>query len=163
MVQPIPWYVAIFQSIPETFLILMLGFSIFNYSIQVKEALLISTLCAVFSYWIHHLPLIFGMHTVLLIVLCTLLVVLIAKKNLFKAFLSVVGGLTFSISLQGILVPIIFSITKLNMQLLQKRPWLYLMVFLPTAIGMTILYFLIRKKRFYIIDFDSRTNEFENI
>ncbi len=163
MVQSLPWYVAVFQSVPETFLVLLLGFAIFNYEIRAKDALIISVLNAICSYLIHHLPIIFGMHTILLLISCTFLTVCIAKKDLFKVSFSIIGGVTCSVLLQGLLVPIVFAFTHLNLQTLQQHPGFYIIVFLPTGIIMTLLYFLIRKTDFYILNFGLRTDEIEEI
>lgn len=163
MVQSIPWYVAVFESIPETFLVLMLGFALFNYRIKPKEALMISFITAACSYWIHRLPIIFGMHTVLLTILCIFVTVHIASKEWLKTALSVIVGVTLSILLQGLLVPLVFASSHLNLQTLQLHPWFYIVVFLPTCVIMTVLYILIRKKGFYIIDFDTRSDEVEEV
>jgi hypothetical protein len=63
---PIPWYVVLLVSIPEAFLIILIGFALFNLKIDIRTALIISIFEAIAVYIQSDFsPVIFGLHTVL--------------------------------------------------------------------------------------------------
>ncbi|MBA1335192.1 MAG: hypothetical protein HPY66_0814 [Firmicutes bacterium] len=39
---PIPWYVALLETVPETFLVIKLGFRLFEMDVDTRKALIIS-------------------------------------------------------------------------------------------------------------------------
>ncbi len=69
---PIPWFVALLVTVPETFLVVKLGFKLFGTDVDTKKALLISLLNGIFSYFVRRMPLMYSAYTILIILLTLL-------------------------------------------------------------------------------------------
>lgn len=149
---PIPWYVMLFQSIPESFLILILGFALFNLEIEYKNALLISLISAVGSYFVRKLPLIFGVHTLLGIGILVIIAIAITKIKPFQVLVSILAGLVTIALTESILMSTYFNVIGVTLQCFISKPWLHILFFLPEAIIISILYIIVKKYRLYIFD-----------
>ncbi|MBA1335361.1 MAG: hypothetical protein HPY66_0983 [Firmicutes bacterium] len=89
---PIPWYVALLETVPETFLVIKLGFKLFGTDVDTKKALLISLMNGIFTYFVRKMPLVFGLHTIAIILFLTLLVKALLKHSTGYCFASVAAG-----------------------------------------------------------------------
>ena len=67
MLYSIPWYVVLFQSIPEMFLLIILGFKLFNIDVNFKKTLLVSLLISIIVYIVRKFASVYGFHTVIFI------------------------------------------------------------------------------------------------
>lgn len=102
---PIPWHVALLETIPETFLVIKLGFKLFGLDVDMKKVLLISLVTGIFAYFVRKLPLVFGLHTILIILFLALFAVAFLKCSPGYCFASVAaGGLILGI-LQSTVLP----------------------------------------------------------
>ena len=88
----LPWYIVLLVSLPETFLILKLGFKLFNLEIDTDQALLLSSTTAFLSIFIRKLPLIFGYHSLIMMLTLALLTKAILRIRLWHSIVSVLVG-----------------------------------------------------------------------
>jgi len=153
---PIPWYVVLFVSIPEAFLVVVLGFSLFNLRISYKNALLVALIAAWVCYLVRLHNRINGIHTLIEALAIIVLCVLITRINTCKTTTAILAGLTIAGGLQYSYLSLIFSLTSTNINDLISRPWLNILLFIPQAVVMTLLYLWVRKTHFYILDGASR-------
>ncbi|AEE92130.1 hypothetical protein TepRe1_2003 [Tepidanaerobacter acetatoxydans Re1] len=137
---PIPWYVVIFESIPEALLLQILTIKLMNKKkVSFCKLLKVSMLYGVAAFFIRNIAFhlgqhfLFSLHTILLILVLALLFDLIHKIKFSRSFIplfivSVLFGL-----IQYTFVLIIFNLYKLNIYTFQESPWLNITLFIPVA------------------------------
>lgn len=148
----IPWYVVIFQSIPEAFLVLVMGFALFRIRIDTKHAVFIAVLSAFSTYLIRLAPIVFGVHSLIAIALLIVLTVLIARINIGPATLAILGGVVILAVLQSLMIPILFNFASVQFSDLSDRPWLNILFFIPQALVMIIIYITALRNDWYLYD-----------
>ena len=153
----LPWYIVLLLSIPQTFLIVKIGFQLFNLYVSCSKALLLSLAVGVMTIYARGLPLPFGVHTIILAVSSTVLATVVTGTNLWHCFISILTGSLILGVLEGVLVPVLLKITAATTDSLVSEPWLNILYFLPSGAIMAIGY-LLAKKRHYVL-FDLRLNK----
>jgi hypothetical protein len=146
----LPWYIVLLLSIPQTFLIVKIGFQLFNLHVSCSKALLLSLAVGVVAIFARGLPLPFGVHTIILVVSSTLLATVVTRTNLWHCFISILTGSLILGVLEGALLPVFLKITAATTDSLTLEPWLNVLYFLPSGIIMAVVY-LLAKKRNYVI------------
>lgn len=149
---PIPWYVVLFVSIPEAFLVVVLGFSLFNLRISYKHTLTVALLSSLVCYVVRLYNKINGVHTVIMIIVVITLCVLLTKIDTCKVTAAILAGFTIAGGIQYSYLPLFLYLTPISLNELVSRPWLNILFFIPQAVIMTVLYLAIRKSNFYILD-----------
>lgn len=147
---PLPWHIVLLISVPQTFLIIMLGFQLFNLYLSYSRALLLSLIVGILTIFTRELPLPFGVHTIILIGSSTLLAAIVTGTNLWHCFISILSGALILGVLEGVLLPIFLKITATTTDNLALKPWLNLVCFLPLGI-IAVFFYLFAKKRNYVI------------
>jgi len=148
----LPWYIVLLISIPQTFLIVKIGFQLFNLHLSSSRAVLLSLIIGVLAIFAREMSLPFGVHTIILIVSSTLLAAIITGTNLWHCFLSIVAGALILGVLEGVLLPILLKITAASTDSLGMKPWLNILYFLPSGIIMVVLYLLAKKRNYVLFD-----------
>jgi hypothetical protein len=148
----IPWYVTVFESIPEAFLIIIIGFSLFNIQFTMRDAVIMAVLSAVTTHFIRQAPIIFGLHSLFAIVILIVLAVLINRTQIWPATLAILGGVVILAILQSLMVPIIFKLASIQLSDLSVNPWLNVIFFIPQALVMIGIYVVLRCKNWYLYD-----------
>lgn len=152
----IPWYVVIFQSIPEAFLVLVMGFALFRIRIDAKHAVFIAVLSAVSTYFIRQAPIIFGVHSLIATAVLIFLTVLIARMKIGPATLAILGGVAFLAILQSLMVPTLFNLASVEFTDISDRPWLNILFFIPQALVMIVIYIAVLRNDWYLYDLSRR-------
>ncbi len=153
----LPWYIVLLVSLPETFLIIILGFRLFNLEIGFKQALLLAFATAVLSIFIRKLPLVFGYHTLIMMSALVLLTKVTLKIRLWHGIVSVLVGVLILGVLESTLLSLLQSLTSTNAESLIINPWLNVVYSLPLLLVMYALYWL--AKRYNLVIFDLNLNE----
>ena len=148
----LPWYIVLLISIPQTFLIVITGFQLFNLHLSSSRTVLLSLIIGVLAIFAREMSLPFGVHTIILIVSSTLLAAIITGTNLWHCFLSIVAGALILGVLEGVLLPILLKITAASTDSLGMKPWLNILYFLPSGIIMVVLYLLAKKRNYVLFD-----------
>lgn len=159
MLNTIPWYVALFQSLPEAFLILKLGLILFKIDIDIKYSLIISSISAIFSYLIRKYVVTFGLHTVTTIILLIILVTAIGKIKIIHSTIGVFMGFLIVGALQSATVPWLLSISKMQISNLAIYPILNIVFFIPCALIMLVMYLFVKRKNFYLFNLNMNVGE----
>jgi len=158
----IPWYVVLFESIPEAFLVVILGFALFSYPIRHADALIISVMSGIITFFVRQLSIVFGLHTLIALVILIFLCSWIAKINPWKGAVSIIAGIAVLGVLQSITLPICFRLTSTTLDDILINPWLNVLFFLPDAIIMLAIYLVIRKRHFNILNLNQGSMTFKN-
>lgn len=149
----IPWYVAIFESIPETLLVILLGAALFNISINLSKAIEVSVLSAAIAFIIRLLPLPFGAHTIVGLIVISFLLWHFVDLSWLVSFVCTLAGLVFLLVIQSITIPILFPAFEIEYADLVKQPWLNVLLFIPQGIIMAITVIFLNKKNIYLYNF----------
>lgn len=163
MLYSIPWYVVLFQSIPEMFLLIILGFKLFNIDVDLKEGLLISCLISLIIYMVRKNTEIYGLHTLIFILLSLFFMRTILKVNIAYSFICIVTSLLINGLLQNILTPILLKIFHNTPEKLIRNPWFNVIFFIPSGLLMFLLYFFIRKRKIHLFDLKMYENDIKSL
>lgn len=163
MLYSIPWYVVLFQSIPEMFLLIILGFKLFNIDVSFKKAFSVSCLVSVIVYFTRRNVNVYGLHTVVFIICSLFFIRIILRMNGAYSFICITTSLLVNGLLQNTMIPILFNLFHNTAEDLIKSPWLNALYFIPTALIMFTLYVFIVNKKFYLFDLKMYENDIKNL
>lgn len=113
----LPWYSIILISIPQTILIILLGFQLFNQQIDFRKCLLIALLGGVITYTLRRIPIAAGGHTILLIIFITILVSIINKSKFLHNLSSIMLGSMILGTIEGVWCPLFLRLTYHSMKI----------------------------------------------
>lgn len=145
---PIPWFVVLLVSIPESFLVILLGFALFNLKISVKNIIIIALAGSFACYLIRLFNTINGIQTmgwIFIMIICSFI---LSKISIWKIVVAVLSGVTIAGVIQSLYAPICFMFTSTSKNDLITDPWLNVWFTLPEFIVIIILYFVIKKTHF---------------
>jgi len=163
MLYSISWYVVLFQSIPEMFLLIILGFKLFNIDVDFKKALLVSLLISIIVYFVREFASVYGLHTAILIFCSLILIKIILKMNIAYSFICIVTSLLINGLLQNTITPILLNFFHTTTQDLVKNPWLNIFFYIPNGLIMLYLYLFTIKKKIYLFDLKMYENNAKNL
>ena len=145
-----PWFVVVLVSIPEAFLVISLGFALYDYRLPTVKAFTIAIISALCTYFIRCLPLMWGIHTITAVVVLTAIAVLILKTNLLGSLVAVLTGVVILLVIQSLLAPGFFAVTNTTLTDMANNPWLNVWFFVPQGIVLILTYCFARIKGYYI-------------
>lgn len=149
---PIPWFLALLISLPQTMLLVLLGFGLFNFKVSLKKCLMVSFGIAAICFFIRKLSISFINNTLTLTIILTLLTAFIFKINLRYSFISVLLGVMIIGGTESLLLPIFFKLTGYTINDLSYSARVNILAFVP--IFLTDLSFYLLSRHFKIILFD---------
>lgn len=152
----IPWYAVLFISIPETVLIIQLGFLLFNLRIEWRDTVLTSVCMGVVSYILLRLPIIPGAHTLMLIFITTLIINWLSKVKVWYCLIAVLCGAMIVGVMENVIVPLSLILMSKTVSDLSTYPWLNIGVSLPTTLLAALLFFLVRRFRLVLYDLNMK-------
>ncbi|WP_031514750.1 hypothetical protein [Desulfofalx alkaliphila] len=148
----IPWYVVLFQSIPEAILVILLGFKLYNLNISIKHIIIISSISCMFGFFIRMLPIPFGIHTFSFVLISAVLVSSITNIKFWHSLICIMTGVIIEGVLQSLMLPVILGIINVSFNELSLYPALIILAFIPLCIVMLGIYMLVNKCGFVIYD-----------
>jgi len=149
---PLPWYITILTSIPQTFLVVRTGFQLFNLHINNSRLLMLSLIMGIIAIFVRKLPFMFGVHTIILIVASSLLAAIVTGAKLWHCLVTILAGALILGVLEDVLLPIFLNLTAATADILTLKPWVNMLYFLPQGIIMAVIYFLAKKRNYVIFD-----------
>jgi len=152
-----PWTALIFQSIPEEIILVTLGLALVGEYPRMSLVSVTGTLIAVFSFFFRRLPLDFGVHTLVQIIVFIILLRIITRANFFKGTLAAILGTLALGVIEGISIPIILYITGISFETALHDPWLRVLFPLPDEIILGLVAYFCRKRNFSLIPKDILT------
>lgn len=146
-----PLLVLIFYSIPESILIFTFGFVIFRIKIDSKKIIVAAIISALISYLVRMLPIPFGFHMIIGVLVLTLLFRYICKFGFGYSILATLLSLSTLLALESIfsmLPQYIFNMT--SKEILEESAMFRLMFGLPQLIALALITFILYKKKINI-------------
>ena len=140
-----PWQAVVFVSIPEAFLVNLMGFTLIRIKPDIKRLALVAVVQALCSYFIRGLPFVYGVHIILQIITTLVLVKIFIKYKWQVTVIGVLIGIAvFTGVIDTLYLPNVFKLVSLDVIL--KNTWLRVAVSIPEQLIMLAI--IIVCKRF---------------
>lgn len=144
----------IFQSMPESFAMLLLGLALTRSKYKWLNLIILSVLASLGTYFIRQLPIKYGMNTIIGIPYLILLLKLFCKLNFKRATLITAISLISLGFIEGLMFPFISLINGISAQEVLKNTALRIIFSLPTNLILISIGVYCYKKDIYIFDED---------
>lgn len=122
------------RAIPESFLIIFAVYAFSKTAIEVKRYSLSSIIFSIMIYIIRLLPIHYGVHTILGIILIIILTVNINKIDIIKSIQAVILTVILQFICEGINIFIIQNIFKMDINYVFNKPVLKILYGIPSLI-----------------------------
>ncbi len=141
----IPLFTAIFQGIPESLAIVFLAMVLLKEKLNLKIILILGILHTVFAFLIRMLSFAFGVHTVLLIIVMSFMLMYVTKIEIIKIVPSVLFVVILLIFYEFITFIVLSNLFNLSYEMIFENNFLRVLTGLPQTIllfltGLIILY-----------------------
>lgn len=146
-----PWQAVLFISIPEAFLIMLMGFTLVGIKPDLKRLTIVAVMQALGSYLIRGLPFVYGVHTLLQLMTMVILVKLILSYKWQMTLPGVLLGYAIFI---GIIDPLYlpFIVKIVPVEVILSNTWIRIAASIPEQLIVLVIVLLSYKYRFKIID-----------
>lgn len=140
-----------FRAAPEEFLLIFAIYAFSKTAINIKKYLISSILFVIIAYSIRFLPIQYGVHTILNLIVVIVLTVNINKIDIIKSIRASIITIILEFICEGINISIIQYIFKLDLNYILNNPILKILYGIPSLLifaCVTILYYFraLRKK-----------------
>ncbi len=152
---PIPWYGVFFISIPQTVLIIQLGYSLFNLRIEWREIIETSVIMGMLAYILPRLPIIPGLHTVILIFATAFFISWLTNAKVWYSLIAIMCGAMIMGVTENAVVSVVLNVISKNVNDLSAYPWLNIAVSLPILLLVTIVCLLVKRYGWVLYDLDA--------
>lgn len=152
----IPWYAVIFVSIPETLLIIGIGFALFNIKLNLGRSVFAGILIAILSYFLRKIMIPPGVHTIILVLALTAAISFLCKIKIWYSFVSVLLGAMIIGVIEDVFISLIFQFTSKTINDLAANPWLNISAFMPTLMLAILFFILIKRSNYVLYDLNMR-------
>ena len=149
---PIPWYVILFISIPETFLIIQTGFSLFNIKVGWRDSIIVAACMGIISCILPRITIIPGTTTVLLIIITALTIAWLAKIEIIYSFVAIMCGAMITGAIENLATCAGLGLIAKNVIDMSVHPWLNFVIFIPTLLIIALILLLVRKYEWILYD-----------
>lgn len=146
-----PWTALVFQSIPESIVLVVLGLGLLGEYPGIPSIVVIGVIGSVTSYFIRRLPLEFGVHTFLSIIVLAVLMRFILKIAVSKGILAAFLGILAVGIIESVSIPAVSYLTGISFETALHDPWLRVVFPLPDEIILGVAAYFCRRRRFSLI------------
>jgi two-component system sensor histidine kinase AgrC len=149
-----PWQAVVFISIPEAFLLNLMGLTLVGIRPDLKKLGIVAVLQALCSYFIRALPIVYGVHMVLQLFTTFIIIKLVLKYKWTTVLLGVlIGFVVFTGIIDPLYVPMLVRFVPLNE--IMTNAWLRVAASAPEQIIMLIIVLVCRKFGFKVLNVSS--------
>lgn len=153
---PLTWYEIIFISVPQSIFVLKIGFELFNLNIDLWRCFIISLVVGFVTYFLRSSLAIPGIHTIIIIIVITLLATGLNKGSVLFNLAAVFLGSIIMGVIEGVCCPLFLRLTSYSVEDLANDPLLNITGFLPVLVLGLIIYILMRRYSFVIYDLSNK-------
>lgn len=149
----IPWYVALLVSIPECFLVMLIGFKLYDIDMPLPAGFIVSAFMGFVAYIVRLFSLPFGLHTIIQIIMLVLLISLLTELKWRPALISILTGAMITGIFESMLMPFFLMLTDKTINDFVVQPWLNVLSFIPLALLLIIFYFCMARYHLVVYQF----------
>lgn len=143
-----PLLALIFQSIPESIIILTLGLTLMGIELKWQRIIPAAVLSSLSSYFVRELPIPYGVHTLIGLLVITILVIFFFKAPChLAAYVALIGVLSLT-AVEMIILPVIIMLSGKTVTQIWQSQSLRILMALPELIVLTLITWWCVKKRF---------------
>lgn len=141
-------------SFPEELLITVFGLLLFGIGIRKNSGriIIIAVLQALISFFVRKLPLPFGIHTLVQILLFALPLKLLLPLPFFVSLLCVLISGTIYTVIDATFIPLLLKLTGIPLETVLKSAMLRGLFFIPQALAMFLLVLIVYFKRIKLLN-----------
>lgn len=152
-----PLLIILFASIPEEFLITVLGLKLFGVKIRplIGKIVVVAILQAAISFSVRLLPLPFGIHTILQIPLFALSLYLILGLPYLYSLVVILISATLYTILDASIIPLLLYWSGIPLEEVLTNTTLRLLFFIPQFTVMLLLVIIVSLKKIKIFDINN--------
>ncbi len=159
----LPLSVAVFYSIPESFLVCWLGLGLAGERIDLRKLGVIAVLAALVSYAVRRLPVPYGVHSFLHLGFLVLFILLLFKIPVWKSILAVLFGFMSLALVEMVNVPVFCRITGYNLADIVKDPWLRIAMGFPQLVVLGFAAWAVNRWGLRLVKTDSGDTGYESV
>lgn len=148
----LPWYSIVFISVPQSILIIALGFALFNLKTDFWRCLAIAVITGIITYYLRRSLIIPGIHTVMIILLVAALLTIINKGYFIYNLAAILLGAMILGAIEGMWCPVFLTLTSHSVEDLAHNSWLNIVAFIPVLLLALGLYVLVTKRKIIVYD-----------
>lgn len=138
-----PWITFLFQGLPETIASTALCFALLKRPFKWSLIIKIGVLYGITAYLVRLLPISYGVHTIILIIILATLLVHFTKCELTKAFTtSMINSIILALG-EVVFAETLLYILKISFEEAYANKWLWTLLGIPQVIMLFILAFII--------------------
>ncbi len=146
-----PWQAVVFVSIPEAFLINLMGFTFVGVRPDLKKLGIFAVFQALCSYFIRALPFVYGVHIVLQTFTAIILIKVILRYRWQVVFPGVLLGFAVFLGvLDTLYLPLVMK--RIPYETVLSNVWIRIGLSVPEQLMMLVIVLLCRKYDFKVID-----------
>jgi len=145
-----PWQAVVFVSIPEAFLVNLMGLSLVGARPELKRLGMAAAVQALASFAIRALPMVYGIH-ILVQLITTIIIIRFVVGIQWRVVIpgSLLGLVIFAGVLDPLYIPYVVKVIPLEKIL--TNPWIRVAVSLPQQLVMLLIILVCRRYNFKII------------
>lgn len=146
-----PWTALVFQSIPESIIVVTLGLGLTGEYPNMKNVTAVGVIGAIFTYFFRRLPLEFGVNTLIGIIVVALGMRVMLKTPIVRGLIAAFIGILAVGIVESMSIPIVSYFTGISFETALRDPWLRVLFPLPDEIILGVMAYACRRWRFSLI------------
>ncbi len=143
----IPFLALILQGIPEQIAIVTLAFVIAKIPLEGKKIIPIGLVIAFSSYFLRLLPITFGIHTIIIMVLLFILLFKVGKSNINTSLIASLISFLTIIIVETICLSLLMPAFGVTSEILFTNTTIRILISLPQVLVLFVLAFILLKIR----------------
>ncbi|AFV11681.1 hypothetical protein Tph_c14720 [Thermacetogenium phaeum DSM 12270] len=152
LMERMPLYLVVFQSIPETAILISLGLTLLGFKPKLKSVLIIASLESLASFLIRTLPLTPGINVFLQLPVLIVLTACCCSLNLLDAALASLLGLVVLALTETVFNLLISAVSGIAVRQALEDPLLRLLFPLPEFVFLTVVIIILRRYNLALFD-----------
>lgn len=146
------------RGIPESVLYIFVSYLFAKKKINKKSYFVSSILFAIAAYLVRKLPIHFGVHTIVIMMIYIIINILINKIPIDKAISSILSGMILLLICEWINLFILNDYLKVNIQVMMNHPLMKTLYMMPSLILFICFIYL-----FYIFVYKNKKEDSKNV
>ncbi len=146
------------RAIPESFLLIFASYLFARKKINKKPYFISGSLFSIASYSVRQLPIHFGVHTIIIMIIYIVIIVFINDIPINKAISSILSGMIILLVCEWINLFVLNDCLKINVQMLLNKPLIKTLYFMPSLILFSCIIWL-----FYLLTNKTKKGNSENV
>lgn len=134
----------LFRGVPESFLLIFISYLFTHKKVNKKLCFISSVLLAVITYLVRMLPIHFGVHTIIMMIIYIIVIVVINQIPINKAISSILSGTIMLLICEWINLFILDGWVRVNIEVILKKPLMKILYFIPSLILFACMIWVLR-------------------